>query len=126
MPAIGLILIVNTTHTGADSCHHLVRNGLKEVAQYRYGKLRSEYLYGVSFVAIDTRDVYHADIHADITYIRSEEHTSELQSRQYPVCRLLLEKKKKGKHMRRQCRTTERQGHKDTTYRPGLLIQSTQ
>src|SRR3712207_7887200 len=24
---------------------------------------------------------------------RSEEHTSELQSRQYPVCRLLLEKK---------------------------------
>ena len=26
---------------------------------------------------------------------RSEEHTSELQSRQYLVCRLLLEKKKK-------------------------------
>src|SRR5258707_3704069 len=29
------------------------------------------------------------------TLIRSEEHTSELQSRQYLVCRLLLEKKKK-------------------------------
>src|SRR3712207_6904345 len=29
--------------------------------------------------------------------IRSEEHTSELQSRQYLVCRLLLEKKKKNK-----------------------------
>src|SRR5947209_17068757 len=28
---------------------------------------------------------------------RSEEHTSELQSRQYLVCRLLLEKKKAGK-----------------------------
>src|SRR3712207_7949249 len=28
-------------------------------------------------------------------YSRSEEHTSELQSRQYLVCRLLLEKKKK-------------------------------
>src|SRR3712207_6908547 len=28
-------------------------------------------------------------------YVRSEEHTSELQSRQYLVCRLLLEKKKK-------------------------------
>src|SRR3712207_8107309 len=27
--------------------------------------------------------------------MRSEEHTSELQSRQYLVCRLLLEKKKK-------------------------------
>src|SRR3712207_9034542 len=29
---------------------------------------------------------------------RSEEHTSELQSRQYLVCRLLLEKKKKNMH----------------------------
>src|SRR5215217_8617597 len=30
--------------------------------------------------------------------LRSEEHTSELQSRQYLVCRLLLEKKKNTKH----------------------------
>src|SRR3712207_8493721 len=30
---------------------------------------------------------------------RSEEHTSELQSRQYLVCRLLLEKKKKHNNM---------------------------
>src|SRR5258707_4627957 len=29
------------------------------------------------------------------TFRRSEEHTSELQSRQYLVCRLLLEKKKR-------------------------------
>src|SRR3712207_8838417 len=35
-------------------------------------------------------DVVHVDAGA-----RSEEHTSELQSRQYLVCRLLLEKKKK-------------------------------
>src|SRR3712207_8148350 len=34
--------------------------------------------------------------------VRSEEHTSELQSRQYLVCRLLLEKKKN---------TTRRQYH---------------
>src|SRR3712207_7319786 len=31
---------------------------------------------------------------AHTTTFRSEEHTSELQSRQYLVCRLLLEKKK--------------------------------
>src|SRR3712207_8542935 len=31
----------------------------------------------------------------DLCARRSEEHTSELQSRQYLVCRLLLEKKKK-------------------------------
>src|SRR3712207_7389220 len=30
----------------------------------------------------------------DVARTRSEEHTSELQSRQYLVCRLLLEKKK--------------------------------
>src|SRR3712207_8073721 len=29
-----------------------------------------------------------------VSVVRSEEHTSELQSRQYLVCRLLLEKKK--------------------------------
>src|SRR5947209_15872523 len=32
---------------------------------------------------------------------RSEEHTSELQSRQYLVCRLLLEKKKRSRATRR-------------------------
>src|SRR5690349_24041053 len=32
---------------------------------------------------------------------RSEEHTSELQSRRDLVCRLLLEKKKRSKHNRR-------------------------
>src|SRR5947209_12523837 len=32
---------------------------------------------------------------------RSEEHTSELQSRQYLVCRLLLEKKKKNKNTKK-------------------------
>src|SRR3712207_7095928 len=31
---------------------------------------------------------------SEIIGVRSEEHTSELQSRQYLVCRLLLEKKK--------------------------------
>src|SRR5258707_4075635 len=30
-------------------------------------------------------------------WVRSEEHTSELQSRQYLVCRLLLEKKKQSR-----------------------------
>src|SRR3712207_7845269 len=30
----------------------------------------------------------------EVAAVRSEEHTSELQSRQYLVCRLLLEKKK--------------------------------
>src|SRR3712207_6880209 len=39
---------------------------------------------------------------------RSEEHTSELQSRQYLVCRLLLEKKKKTIHTQVQPHTHNR------------------
>src|SRR3712207_8607614 len=34
--------------------------------------------------------------HQELDSARSEEHTSELQSRQYLVCRLLLEKKHRG------------------------------
>src|SRR3712207_4752263 len=37
----------------------------------------------------------HGDFLETAYLLRSEEHTSELQSRQYLVCRLLLEKKKK-------------------------------
>src|SRR3712207_7382217 len=37
------------------------------------------------------------DLSRDPGSLRSEEHTSELQSRQYLVCRLLLEKKKRDK-----------------------------
>src|SRR2546422_3925529 len=38
---------------------------------------------------------------------RSEEHTSELQSRLHLVCRLLLEKKKKHQNTKRQSKTRQ-------------------
>src|SRR3712207_4825680 len=41
-----------------------------------------------------TVDVQRLDDGRAVIRLRSEEHTSELQSRQYLVCRLLLEKKK--------------------------------
>src|SRR3712207_8249508 len=47
------------------------------------GGRKSEVGHGAHFVRDDAQ--------------RSEEHTSELQSRQYLVCRLLLEKKKRPK-----------------------------
>src|SRR3712207_8686158 len=50
-------------------------------------------------------DLYGAVLDAAYLYNkhgRSEEHTSELQSRQYLVCRLLLEKKKKKTNSRNQ------------------------
>src|SRR5438445_2399090 len=45
----------------------------------------------------DERDGQAGEATGEITG-RSEEHTSELQSRQYLVCRLLLEKKKGRQH----------------------------
>src|SRR3712207_8998540 len=44
-------------------------------------------------LAVGVNDLGFSDI------VRSEEHTSELQSRQYLVCRLLLEKKKQHNHI---------------------------
>src|SRR3712207_7727681 len=38
-------------------------------------------------------DLAGEDLRQELLLLRSEEHTSELQSRQYLVCRLLLEKK---------------------------------
>src|SRR3712207_7285832 len=59
--------------------------------------------YQVSFTtgdaALQPADAQYAEYPFRVTIdsigYRSEEHTSELQSRQYLVCRLLLEKKKK-------------------------------
>src|SRR3712207_7204001 len=45
------------------------------------------------------------------TSSRSEEHTSELQSRQYLVCRLLLEKKKKNTHTHTKLNITSHNMH---------------
>src|SRR3712207_7980105 len=80
----------------------LFRSGFKFRRQVPIGP------YVVDFVCLQHRLVVEADgpFHdaehdrrrddwlASIGF-RSEEHTSELQSRQYLVCRLLLEKKKK-------------------------------
>src|SRR3712207_7978954 len=45
-------------------------------------------------------------LHFDASHYRSEEHTSELQSRQYLVCRLLLEKKNIPIHRPISCRSS--------------------
>src|SRR2546422_8425862 len=46
-------------------------------------------------VRVLDREVVHVTVIFRLGVLRSEEHTSELQSRLHLVCRLLLEKKKK-------------------------------
>src|SRR5437660_2151046 len=56
----------------------------------------------------------------DTSQIRSEEHTSELQSRGHLVCRLLLEKKKKYKNTK-----TQKRRNKSDNYTIQLLYTQT-
>src|SRR3712207_6946764 len=63
-------------------------------------------LWGRVLAAVESGDLASVDREIDwvtklriIEGYRSEEHTSELQSRQYLVCRLLLEKKKNRSHV---------------------------
>src|SRR3712207_7011818 len=53
------------------------------------------------YSVFETKSGYYTDL-----VMRSEEHTSELQSRQYLVCRLLLEKKKTVVNCRDDCSST--------------------
>src|SRR3712207_7479189 len=62
------------------------------------GKLGVDQIAGAQRIPLVLADEFGAEDLPDpldgIQVVRSEEHTSELQSRQYLVCRLLLEKKK--------------------------------
>src|SRR5947209_14457548 len=69
----------------------------------------SEKLFRAARQANVARLIYISSISAfeGCRSLRSEEHTSELQSRQYLVCRLLLEKKKKRTKLKKiQTKTT--------------------
>src|SRR5205809_5489918 len=49
---------------------------------------------GLSCDELARAEGFHSDLRPSALHCRSEEHTSELQSRLHLVCRLLLEKKK--------------------------------
>src|SRR5258708_27217501 len=84
----------------------LFRSG-SELPQEEHGQRSCADAVGV-VVAVDAdpraclnRGGQHRDCLAHVSERRSEEHTSELQSPDHLVCRLLLEKKKASRDMRR-------------------------
>src|SRR2546422_8455088 len=62
-------------------------------------QLAADMLPGTEYLRVETRDLQNPERAVTTQglnrFVRSEEHTSELQSRLHLVCRLLLEKKKK-------------------------------
>src|SRR5258707_9348578 len=82
---------------GKEAGQHVETNEVYVTPGY-FEALQIPVLMGRSFTAEDGPDAQRVAIVNQAfmrKLFRSEEHTSELQSRQYLVCRLLLEKKKK-------------------------------
>src|SRR3712207_8142242 len=69
----------------------LFRSGFEQESPEASGEICVAELFGHAILPLSSRVRIGVKAHHDP---RSEEHTSELQSRQYLVCRLLLEKKK--------------------------------
>src|SRR3712207_8480944 len=75
-----VLMFGSNAYTGLTGDERVIEAAHKALDKYGAGCAGSRFLNGT------------LDLH-----VRSEEHTSELQSRQYLVCRLLLEKKKSGR-----------------------------
>src|SRR3712207_6963951 len=90
-------LLVEGVGTPARDAESLPGGGLEVLGEEDY---LADVLAVVRELAVDGLDdgvrlaAYGDGAHEVFRLQRSEEHTSELQSRQYIVCRLLLEKKK--------------------------------
>src|SRR3712207_8431223 len=74
--------------SGSQSCSQHACLGLGRTVRHDHGRR-----IGKRWTTVGARIAIRADLRP-VAAVRSEEHTSELQSRQYLVCRLLLEKKK--------------------------------
>src|SRR2546427_4624027 len=88
-PATGI-----PVHTPQDTAE-LLRELVAHLRQNRT-ELREEWARRITRAQLLTA-MTEEEIFAEATSVRSEEHTSELQSQSNLVCRLLLEKKKKTK-----------------------------
>src|SRR5438045_7358969 len=77
----------------------LFRSGLadRRVLALAVSPSHREHGRSVAYAGTEPSNIYRTEDGADRWRLRSEEHTSELQSLRHLVCRLLLEKKKKKK-----------------------------
>src|SRR3712207_7711183 len=89
MPATGLFVFFFFNDTATTEIYTLSLHDALPISHRREGRVQGQGHHRVEPGADEARAPGDA-----VRLPRSEEHTSELQSRQYLVCRLLLEKKK--------------------------------
>src|SRR3712207_8681187 len=87
---VGLLFPVSRVLAGSE---YLVRYSSKTYVKNEHDGGWSDTYYGHLGIKGAERYGEMGEKYPSFSRIRSEEHTSELQSRQYLVCRLLLEKK---------------------------------
>jgi hypothetical protein len=63
------IAIINTLYTCRHRCKYFIRNRVEPFGETVNGQIASEYLHAVALLAVDVRNIYHAYIHADVSYI---------------------------------------------------------
>src|SRR6266700_5264537 len=105
-PRVRLAELVAALSLGVDlgfgqPMEHVLRQCLIALRLAGHAGLGEQDRMAVYYTALLVNVGCHADAHEQAKW-RSEEHTSELQSRENLVCRLLLEKKKK-KRLHSQC-----------------------
>src|SRR3712207_8245677 len=109
-----MIIIFFFNYTATTEIYTLSLHDALPISPYERPPLSKDYLRGESTAdkaRVHEPGFYEARAIELLTgtdvVARSEEHTSELQSRHYLVCRLLLEKKKKNKKKRHIIHTQE-------------------
>src|SRR2546429_5923004 len=78
----------------------LFRSALVAEVKKRSAPIIDDWIQKANAKGVDAAKIL-AEFREELKKVRSEEHTSELQSRLHLVCRLLLEKKKKTEEQHR-------------------------
>src|SRR5690606_41213235 len=84
------------TRRSSDLCSDCPMNHIRIIAFQKLCEIYNHFFRVINQLVIINMKKWYVDI-LRMPCCRSEEHTSELQSRENLVCRLLLEKKKKNK-----------------------------
>src|SRR5215203_3752405 len=105
--AVGFVLVLVAAGPAVDVGFFFKDTATTEIYTLSlHDALPISHRWGVTHYGVDIANTIGTPIYAATSGVRSEEHTSELQSRQYLVCRLLLEKKKRRQKTHRIIRTS--------------------